>query len=98
MNFELLDEYLLAGGGSKHRIIDALLGNRDPAPAALPFYRALEAVGPRAADETLIALRLVLAGKKPSDDAVRRLRTIIAASRSADDPTEARAEYRRALD
>jgi hypothetical protein len=57
------------------------LADRSAAPAAAPFYRALEAVGLRAADEAFVALRLVLAGRTPDDAAVRRVRALAALAR-----------------
>lgn len=82
MAFEIVDRYLLGEPVSKPAAIEALLSPRSNDPAAAPFYRALEAVGPRAADEALIALRLVLAGRKPDDAAVRRLRALGAIARA----------------
>ncbi|MFZ1125800.1 MAG: hypothetical protein WAN59_11745, partial [Candidatus Baltobacteraceae bacterium] len=74
MACEQIDRYLLGEPVSKPAAIAATLADRSSEPAAAPFYRALEAVGPRAADEALVALRLVLAGQAPSDAAVRHLR------------------------
>ena len=82
MEFELLDRYLLSAEGSKAAVVDALLQHPSDDPAAAPFYRALGRIGARAADEALIALRLVLAGKKPADDNVRALRELIQKSRA----------------
>ncbi len=79
----LLDRYLLGEPVSKPVLVAGLLAERSPLPAAAPFYRALEAVGVRAADEAFIALRLVLAGKEPSDDAVRHLRALAALARAS---------------
>jgi hypothetical protein len=84
MPFHAIDSYLLDGRPSKSETIAAVLRERISAEAALPFYRALEAIGERAADEALIALRLVIAGKAPADDTVRRLRGLAALSRHAD--------------
>jgi hypothetical protein len=78
VEFELVDRYLLGDAVSKPDVVAAVLAHRSSESAALPFYRALEAVGVRAADEAFIALRLVLAGKAPADDAVRRLRAFAA--------------------
>jgi hypothetical protein len=83
MDFTLVDGYLLGEPTSKAKAIAALLADRSPAPAAAPFYRALEAVGVRAADEALIALRIVLAGNAPSDERVRRLRALSGMARAA---------------
>lgn len=82
-DFEMIDGYLLGDPVSKAAAVSALLAERRDIPAAAPFYRALEAVGARAADEALIALRLVLAGKAPEDDRVRRLRALVADARRA---------------
>jgi hypothetical protein len=82
MQFHAIDSYLLDGRPSKSEAIAAALRERVTAEPALPFYRALEAVGERAADEALIALRLVIAGKPADDDAVRRLRGLAALARS----------------
>jgi hypothetical protein len=79
----LLDRYLLGEPVSKPVVVASVLAERSPLPAAAPFYRALEAVGTRAADEALIALRLVLAGREPSDEAVRGLRALGALARAA---------------
>jgi len=88
MDFTVVDGYLLGEATSKADAVAALLDERSPDPAAAPFYRALEAVGVRAADEALVALRLVLAGQVPSDERVRRVRALSAAARAAkaDDP------------
>jgi hypothetical protein len=79
----LLDRYLLGEPVSKPLIVERVLAERSPLPEAAPFYRALDAVGTRAADEALIALRLVLAGQQPSDERVRTLRSLGALARAA---------------
>ncbi len=78
-----IDTYLLEGRPSKGEVIAALLRERVADPRAAAFYRALEAVGAAAADESLVALRLVLAGSTPDDHSVRRLRGLAAISRAA---------------
>lgn len=83
MGFEVIDGYLLVGSPAKGDVVAAVLADRVDAPAAAPFYRALEAVGVRAADEAFLALRLILAGRTPDDDAVRRLRAYAAVARAA---------------
>ncbi|MGP6157272.1 MAG: hypothetical protein ACLPYS_07155 [Vulcanimicrobiaceae bacterium] len=82
MGCELIDRYLLGEPVSKPAAIEAALADRSSVPAAAPFYRALEAVGPRAADEALLALRLVVAGRAPSDEAVRQLRALASLARA----------------
>jgi len=96
MSFHSIDGYLLDGHPAKAEAIADALAERSAAPAAAPFYRALEVVGAKAADESLIALRLVLAGKIADDDAIRRLREILGRVRSGD--PAARAEYVREMD
>jgi hypothetical protein len=83
MQIHPIDGYLLEGKPGKAEAIAAALNDRVAAAEAAPFYRALEAVGARAADEALIALRLVIAGKPPADDAVRRLRGLAMLARGA---------------
>ncbi len=82
MAFELVDRYLLGEAVSKPDVVAAILAERSTQPAAAPFYRAFEAVGARAADESFIALRLVLAGKAAEDGAVRRLRALTSIARA----------------
>jgi hypothetical protein len=65
-----LDGYLLDGQPGKAEAIAAALRDRSPDSRAQPFYRALETVGARAADEALLALRLVLGGKVAGDDTI----------------------------
>jgi hypothetical protein len=83
VDFTVLDRYLLGASTDKAAVVDALLQERHTDPAAAPFYRALEAVGPRAADEALVALRVVLSGQAPTDERVRRLRALSAVARAA---------------
>ncbi len=101
MTFTILDDYLLGDARVKKAdVVAAVLAERSPLEAAAPFYRALDAVGVRAADEAFIALRLILAGKAPTDDAVRGLRSRVAAVRAAGDAealARARADYARSL-
>jgi hypothetical protein len=91
MEFHAIDGYLLDGRPTKEAAIAAALRERVASERALPFYCALEAVGARAADEALIALRLVIAGQEPGDDAVRRLRGLARLARGGDQA--ARAAY-----
>lgn len=82
MGFETVDRYLLGEPVSKAAALDAALSDRSPEPAAAPFYRALEAVGLRAADEAFVALRLIAAGQAATDERVRRLRALAAVARA----------------
>jgi hypothetical protein len=76
VGIETVDGYLLGDGVAKADALRALLTDRSQAPAAAPFYRALEAVGVRAADEAFVAVRLIVAGRPADDDRVRRLRAL----------------------
>jgi hypothetical protein len=99
MGFACVDGYLLGETFSKEDAVAEFLAERSADPAAAPFYRALEAVGARAADEALIALRLVLAKREPSDAAVKRLRALATAARNTrgQDRETARTAYAREL-
>ncbi|GAC1387889.1 MAG: hypothetical protein NVSMB31_00950 [Vulcanimicrobiaceae bacterium] len=98
MTFDSVDNYLLFGTGSKAEVIAKLLADRSEEPAAAPFYRALELLGARVADEALIALRLVLAGKPAADDVVKRMRECVAVSRAQGEAGgHARQAYEREL-
>lgn len=94
MEFDSLDNYLLDGSGSKADLIEKLLQSRDERAEAAPFYRALEILGAKAADEALMALRLVLAGKPAEDESIKRMRKNVAASRhGGPDAGQAREDY-----
>ena len=82
MDFTPLDGYLLDGSPSKAEAIRHLLRDRIDDPRAAPFYRAFEAIGARAADEALLALRAVAAGKNPEDALIKRLRGLSQAARA----------------
>ena len=80
-----IDGYLLDGKPSKQEAVAAVLAQRSSVAAAQPFYRALEQLGPRVADEALIALRLALVGSAVDDAGVVRLREHLAAARRGDE-------------
>jgi hypothetical protein len=86
-----IDGYLLDGRPSKAEAVAAVLADRSPVEKAQPFYRALDLLGPRVADEALIALRLALTGEAVDDEGVIRLRGFLTAARQGD--TGARAAY-----
>ena len=79
MELHPLDGYLLDGVPDKAAAIAAALRDRSDDPRAQPFYRALEAVGARAADEALLALRLVLGGNAATDESIVAARAARAA-------------------
>ena len=83
MGLDVVDRYLLGEAVSKPDVVAAFLAHRSDLPAAAPFYRALEAVGARAADEAFVALRLIVAGRTADDAAVRRLRAVAGVARAA---------------
>ena len=91
-----LDGYLLDGRPSKAEAIAAVLAERSPVEKAQAFYRALDLLGPRVADEALIALRLALIGEAVDDAGVLRLRGHLAAAREGD--SGARAAYLAAVE
>jgi hypothetical protein len=86
-----LDGYLLDGSPAKDAAIAAVLADPGAAEPAQPFYRALELLGARVPDETLMGLRIALTGRVPDDDAIRTMRGQVAAARAGD--PAARAAY-----
>jgi hypothetical protein len=82
MELHPLDGYLLDGRPAKAEAIAAALRDRSPDERAQPFYRALETVGARAADEALLALRLVLGGKPVDDETIVAARAARARSKT----------------
>ena len=96
MEFELLDRYLLEAKPDKADVVKALLAQRSGVAAAQPFYEGMRMLGARTPDLTLVALRLVLAGKKADDENVVALRALAERAR-ADRDTSAREAYMRAL-
>jgi hypothetical protein len=98
MKFDSLDRYLLDGTPAKAEIVTALMAERPGGPAAAPFYEGMRILGARTPELTLVALRLVLAGKTASDANVVHLRKIVETARSGGAAREqAVAEFREAL-
>lgn len=94
MSFESLDRYLLEGAGEKGALVKSLLAQPSDLPAAQAFYEGMRLLGPRTPDLSLVALRLVLAGKKAEDDRVVRVRALAEAARKGGpDAPEARTSY-----
>jgi hypothetical protein len=91
-----IDGYLLDGRPSKAEAVASVLADRQPVAAAQAFYRALDLLGARVADEALIALRLALTGQTIDDAGVLRLRGALAAARAGD--AAARAAYLAAVE
>jgi hypothetical protein len=86
-----LDRYLLDGSPSKGELIPALLASRPATEAAAPFLRVLDLLGTRVPDDTLIGLRIALAGSQPSDEDFRTVRELVGRARNGD--ADARAAY-----
>jgi hypothetical protein len=82
MNFDLLDRYLLEEKPSKAQVVKHVLENRSELRGAEPFYTGIEMLGAKTPDLTLIALRLLLAGKPADDLHVVRLRQLVERSRA----------------
>ena len=98
MNFELIDRYLLDGTPGKADVVRTLLSAPVESSAASPFYEGMRMLGARTPDLTLIALRLVLAGKRADDESVVRLRELVAAAREdGSGAREARLAYHEVL-
>lgn len=95
MELHPLDGYLLDGSPGKAEAIAAALRARTADSRAQPFYRALEAVGARAADDALLALRLVLGGNAASDETIVAARAARAAVKTGG--AGAREEYFRTV-
>jgi hypothetical protein len=82
MQFEFLDRYLLDGAPAKGEVVKQLLAAPSGVPGAAPFYEGMRMLGPKTPDLTLIALRLVLAGKTADDARVVALRQIVERARA----------------
>jgi hypothetical protein len=82
MNFDLLDRYLLNEKPAKAQVIKELLKSRQDVPGAAAFYQGIEMLGAKTPDLTLIALRLILAGKPADDVHVVRIRQLVERARA----------------
>jgi hypothetical protein len=82
MDFNLLDRYLLDGTPPKAQVVKELLKNRADVPGAAAFYQGIQMLGAKTPDLTLIALRLLLAGKPADDVHVVRLRQLVDRARA----------------
>lgn len=98
MKFDYLDRYLLEGTPSKAEVVKEVLAKREDMPGAAAFYEGIKMLGSKAPDLSLIALRLVLAGKTADDERVVRLRRIVERARAGgEDGRSAVDEYHREL-
>ena len=82
MDFDFLDRYLLDGAPSKAHVVKELLAHPSGVPAAAAFYEGIQMLGAKTPDLTLIALRVVLAGKTADDARVVRVRQIVDRARA----------------
>ncbi len=95
----MLDRYLLEGKPPKEDVVAALLRERPEAPGAAPFYQGLKILGSRTPDLSLMALRLVLAGKKADDASVKSFRALVERARKGgEDAGGVVASYKEALE
>lgn len=98
MHFDLLDGYLLEGRPEKRNVIDRILREPPRLPVAKAFVEGMRMLGSRTPDLTLIALRLVLAGKAASDEAVVELKALSDAARAGTPQSgQAAEQYRKVL-
>ena len=98
MDFELVDRYLLDGSPSKPEVVKHLLAHPSAVPEAKPFYEGMKILGARTPDLSLMALRLVLAGRKADDESVVALRALVERVRAGDPGGDARAAYRHSVE
>lgn len=82
MKFDSLDGYLLEEKPPKAQVVKELLKDRADVPGSAAFYQGIQMLGSKTPDLTLIALRLVLAGKKADDTTVIRMRQIVERARA----------------
>jgi hypothetical protein len=90
MNAEaLIDAHLLDGKLSRGELVAQMLASEAPTDRARPFYEGMRSLGARTPELSLIALRLVLAGRRADDAAVVRLRDLVEAARAGGSQAEA---------
>lgn len=81
---DLLDAYFLGTKLDRSSVFAQVATWKPDIEEAAPIVRAIALVGARAADESLMALRLLLAGHAALDERVMRLRTFIALAAKGD--------------
>ncbi|HEY9084409.1 MAG TPA: hypothetical protein VIN40_00500 [Candidatus Tyrphobacter sp.] len=96
MEEALIDAHLLDGKLSRAELVARLLATAAPTERARPFYEGMGRLGARTPELSLIALRLVLAGRRADDDSVVRLRGLVEAVRSGGPAARAAGEAYRA--
>jgi hypothetical protein len=80
----LIDAYLLGEQRDRESVFRKLATWTTDIEAAMPILRAIVMVGSRAADESLMALRLILGGRPVNDEAVASIRKAVTALRQGD--------------
>ena len=80
----LIDGYFLGDQTDRETVFRKIAGWRTEVESAVPIVRAIALVGSRAADESLMALRLSLSGRPVSDQAVKDLKAAVAAIRQGE--------------
>jgi hypothetical protein len=80
----LIDGYFLGDLADRELVFRKIAGWRTEIESAVPIVRAIALVGSRAADESLMALRLGLSGRPVSDRTVKELKAAIAAIRQGE--------------
>ncbi len=91
----LIDAYFLGTERNRDAVFSQLGAWSPEIPSAVALVRAIAQVGSRAADESLMALRAVLAGHPPSDNAVQIIKRAVQALRTGE--AQARAQYEAAV-
>lgn len=74
----LIDAYLLGDRTDREQVYAQIARFQPDVEAAVPIVRAIALVGSRAADESLMALRLALSSLPTSDDSVLAVRSAVA--------------------
>jgi hypothetical protein len=80
----LIDGYLLGDRADRESVFRKIAGWRTEVESAVPIVRAIALIGSRAADESLMALRLSLSGRPVSDQKVKELKGAVAAIRQGE--------------
>jgi len=87
----LIDAYLVGDERDRASVFAKIGAWTCDVEEAAPIVRAIALIGPRAADESLIALRLVVDGKAATDERIGELRGIVKKAMAGD--AEARSTY-----
>jgi hypothetical protein len=91
----LIDSYLVGDERDRAGVFAKIGAWTCDVEQAAPIVRAIALIGPRAADESLIALRLVVDGKTVTDERIVELRAIVKKAIAGD--AEARLAYQQQI-